>query len=471
LLAKQLLTFLQKPELISRPLVVAYSGGVDSQVLLHLLVKLKTSNQISNEISVVHVHHGLSDNADHWLSFCQQQCLQMAVDFIPVQIDLYRQARQSLEDIARKARYQQLAKHSKANALILTGHHSDDQAETLLLALKRGSGVQGMAAMGALKVFDGGRIIGRPLLNISRAQIELYAQQHQLAWINDESNADTRFDRNFIRHQVMPVLTERWPQITKTMFRTAQLCSQSQELLDELAYEDFQTIGGQLPNEHSGLEIGKLQQLILDKSLNRGLNLLRYVLNACLDLPPSKAQLTLIVDNFFQAAQDKNPKIKLGKHWLRRYDGKLFLTPDYQEIQNIELLVDLGKSTTYQLPDKLGALAFSIKKFDGELDSLPLEPQSLIIPPTKAQQVSITFNHNNPMVKPQGRAHSRSLKKIYQEMKIPTWQRKRIPLLYYNQQLVAALGVFIEQGFIPHAGQDVLTITWQNNNNLALNGA
>ncbi|NVJ58135.1 MAG: tRNA lysidine(34) synthetase TilS, partial [Vibrionaceae bacterium] len=199
-------------------IVLAFSGGVDSRVLLDLLTQYHKEKQV--DCLAVYVHHGLSSNADDWLARCQMWATQSGIDFIAEHVQLNANG-ESLEACAREARYQALRQHLNANDLLLTGQHSDDQLETFLLALKRGSGPKGLSAMGEATALGEATIV-RPLLSVSRAQIEHYAQQQGLEWVEDESNQDTRFDRNFIRHQISPLLTQRWPHFAQSVNRSAQ---------------------------------------------------------------------------------------------------------------------------------------------------------------------------------------------------------------------------------------------------------
>ena len=290
-------------------LIVAYSGGVDSQVLLHALAQLKQNNLISNTITVCHVNHGLSDNALVWQGFAEQECAKLSFKLVVKAVNVQAQAQQSLEALARDARYQALKSLNDAKSLVLTGHHSDDQSETFLLALKRGAGLKGLSAM-AVESQLGRHTLVRPLLNISRQEILNYAKVCQLDWVEDESNADTSFDRNFIRQTIMPLMRERWPGISKTINRSASHCSSGQELLDELAEQDLK----QAKACDTSLNISVLKAL----SPARFNNLIRYFLAQHHCLMPSTEQVNQL--NFqLQANEDKTPAVKVGQHYLRRY--------------------------------------------------------------------------------------------------------------------------------------------------------
>lgn len=232
---ESLLYDLEKKQCTQPRLVVALSGGVDSVVLLHLLAIFKKKNRCY-QIIAHNVHHGLSENADQWQQFCARFCVTLSVPFIASKVTLQKKTRTSLEALAREARYQCFQESMQKNDIILTGHHQNDQLETLLLALKRGSGSTGLQGIRVQQNFSNGFLL-RPLLIFSREQLVDYAEANELQWIEDESNQNTEFDRNFIRHKISPLLLERWPAIANSASRTAQLCQEQQRLLDEVAAE------------------------------------------------------------------------------------------------------------------------------------------------------------------------------------------------------------------------------------------
>lgn len=436
------------------PLVIAYSGGVDSQVLLHALALLNkknsTSSSISNPITVCHVNHGLSQNASAWQAFAVQACSKLNLTLSVCQVNVQAQAQQSLEALARDARYQALQSIYSNPSLIITGHHSDDQAETFLLALKRGSGLKGLSAM-ATETKQAKDLLLRPLLKITRAQIIDYANQHNLTWVEDESNTDTCFDRNFIRNDIMPLLVNRWPSIANTINRSSEHCREGQLLLSELAAEDLSLC----QYDTKSLLVGPLSQL----SQGRFNNLIRFFLAQHHCLMPSTEQLAQLRQQL-NADDDKNPAVKVGEHYLRRYKGILYLTVDFDDVSDWQADVTLCEAESFiTLPDNLGELCF----LKTALNDVQKESQSIIMSriaisriamPTMVmssedKKITIRFNHNNPTCLPDYRNHSRSLKKVLQELNIPSWQRKRIPFLYYDDVLVAAIGYFVCQEFLP----------------------
>lgn len=423
------------------PLVIAYSGGVDSQVLLHALAKLSQQNFINHTITVCHVNHGLSTNAQAWQQFAQQQCQQLNLPLTICPVNVKAQKQQSLEALARDARYQALQAINKDISLIITGHHSDDQSETFLLALKRGAGLKGLSSMRSETAL-GKHLLVRPLLTISRQMIVDYANEHALDWVEDESNSDTRFDRNFIRQQIMPLLTERWPSINRTINRSAAHCLEGQELLDELAELDLANVK---------LTEISLQVTLLEKlSIARFNNVIRFFLTKHNCLMPSTEQLAQLRQQLL-AGDDKNPTVKVGDHYLRRFKNTLALTTVFADISAWQQVIDVSEKelkvgVSVELPDNLGLLVLSADE-NILISTESANGQRISLPQAK-QQVSIRFYHDNPKCLPDYRQHSRSLKKVLQELNIAPWQRKRIAFLYYDDVLVAAIGHFVCKSYL-----------------------
>lgn len=414
------------------PLVIAYSGGVDSQVLLHTLAKLSKKKLINNPISVCHVNHGLSDNAQAWQEFSRQQCQQLNLPLVICSVNVKAQKQQSLEALARDARYQSLQQVNTDQSIIITGHHSDDQSETFLLALKRGAGLKGLSAMSS-EAHLGKHFLLRPLLTISRENIESYAKKNQLTWVEDESNNDTRFDRNFIRKQIMPLLRDRWPSINNTINRSAAHCLEGQALLDELAEQDLAKV--------SLTEKSLQVSLLITLSKARFSNVIRYFLSQHNCLMPSTEQLAQVWQQLLVNI-DKNPEVKVGDHFLRRFKDSLQLTTIFLDVSGWQQVIDLSaEATNIVLPDNLGQLFISLSN-SKESTSQRVKAAEV------GQVVSIRFCHNNPTCLPDYRQHSRPVKKVLQELGIAPWQRKRTAFLYYDDHLVAAIGHFVCQPYI-----------------------
>jgi tRNA(Ile)-lysidine synthase len=466
MILKTLNTFLKNYP--KAPLVIAYSGGVDSQVLLHAVAQLKRQNILKQNVIAIHVNHGLSPFAKQWQNFALHQCEQLNIQFKTVNVKVLEKPRTSLEAQARDKRYQALEELSPKNAVILTGHHQDDQVETFFLSLKRGSGLKGLSAMGIESEFGckNQRLL-RPLLNVSREGIVHYAQEHQLKWIEDESNTDTRFDRNFLRKEILPKLKARWSNFNQTVTRSAQHCQEAQQILDEVAEQDLE----HCLVEKSVLAIPALMAL----SLARFNQTVRFFIHQHKSLMPTQQQLEQLYEQLSEAGKDKTPEVKLGDVWLRRFQDKLYLTSEYQAVKEWQYEIDLDKNNqTIELPDRLGKLILYLDqekiidshevpdnsaryKLDSDIDEKSITSLSL---PNNIQSIKLAFSHENPKCLPDYRRQSRSLKKVLQELSIPPWQRKRLPLLFINNELVAVIGYFVCQPFIADKHQNKIIVHW-----------
>ncbi|ENY73099.1 tRNA(Ile)-lysidine synthetase [Aeromonas diversa CDC 2478-85] len=417
------------------PLRLALSGGLDSALLLTLLA---AEPEWRRRLVAVHVHHGLSPHADGWVAFCQARCDALGVPLVTERVRLVPGNGESLEAQAREARYEVLKTHLPAGGVLLTAHHGDDQLETLLLALKRGSGVRGLGAMRAGQPFGNGAHL-RPWLPFSRQQLVAAAQRAGIAWVDDESNGDDRFDRNFLRLHLIPLLRERWPAILQTAGRSAELCAESSVLLDEVAAEDLQRTLCQ-----EGVVIATLAEL----SPARRHNLLRYWLRQCGAVVPSREQLQRIWHEVACAREDANPAL----HWegwsCRRHAGVLhLLRRSAGEVQRISWQEALTPGQPLTLPEGLGRLL--VQASQGGPLRLPWEGESL----------SVRFDvPPGCQLHPVGRSGGRRLKKLWQEFGIPSWQRGRIPILYYGETPAAVLGLFICREFACEADTG---LAWQ----------
>ena len=397
--------------------VLAFSGGLDSTVLLHQLVCWQRQ-QPALRVRALHVHHGLSPNADSWALHCQHICQQWQIpcEVLHVQVD---GRANGIEAAAREARYQALFQQLQPGEHLLTAQHLDDQAETLLLALKRGSGPAGLAAMPPQRSVGEHRHL-RPLLDVSRQQLENYAADHQLRWIEDESNADSRYDRNFLRQQVLPLLQARWPHFSAASARSAALCGEQEQLLDELLAEQL----AQLSDAQGALHFPPLMNM----SEARRHALLRRWIAQQGGAMPSREALKRITDEVINSREDAKPCLRFGAFELRRYRQQLYwLTPQPSLSQHSLTWQD--RKQPLDLPAGLGSL--QANAWIAELRQ-----------PGADEAITVRFQAQG-YYHLQGRAGGREMKKLWQELGIAPWLRERIPLIYFNQTLISAPGLFI----------------------------
>ena len=397
----------------TKRLWVAYSGGLDSHVLLHLLA------QSDLNLRAIHINHGLNSDADYWAEHCQNVCkaLDVPCDVIKVTVDVA--ARESLEAKARTVRYQAIIDAIAPDDVVLTAQHADDQAETLLLQLLRGSGVAGLAAMPEMSRLDKGWLV-RPLLAYTRVELYDYAQAANLKWIEDSSNADTRFDRNFLRHEVIPRLQQRWASLSHIISRAASHQAEANELIQDLAELDLQQCQGHTSDQ---LCLDNLSEL----SSARQSNVLRFWIKKLALPSPTTKQLQQILSNLMTAKADGQPLVSWQGAEIRRYRQHLFAMPPLpSSTQNIKWL----------FPTPLPRLPLgNLKVTQGKGLALP-----------NGTELEIRFRQGGEVIRLN--KHQRVVKKLLQAAGLPPWQRQFIPLIYLDNILIAIPDIGVADGFI-----------------------
>jgi tRNA(Ile)-lysidine synthase len=394
---------------------IAYSGGLDSQVLLSLCHQLRAETK--NHFRVLHINHGISANATSWADHCRKTCASYGMDYIERSIQLDLQAGDSLEAVARAKRYAVFAEYLKEGDMLLTAHHQDDQAETVLLQLLRGSGMKGLAAMPAIKSFACG-YHARPLLTFSRADIFAYATEKNLRWVDDESNDDTRLTRNFIRHEILSRLTSRWPSASAAISRSAAHCAESQTLLEHFS-QNLQCAGSR---EHT-LSVAKLLAL---NPLQQKLVLRSWIQQLNFPLPDTRKMNTILRD-VLPAACDRQPKVEWGGVMLRRYRDDLYLLPVRAEI-------DTQAEYAWNLQTELELPQWGVLKVCGSgLRS-------------DIKNVTVRFRQGGEVLELPGRGRH-TLKNLFQEWGVPPWERACLPLIYAKEKLIAIPGYFLHADY------------------------
>ncbi len=406
-------------------IAVAYSGGLDSTVLLHTIVQLYEDTPII----AIHVNHNLSPNAAAWQAHCVASCKALGVELHVQSVHLTANGK-GLEAEARELRYAAIADCIASNALVLTGQHQQDQIETFLLQLKRGAGPKGLSAMPQSLAFAKDSLLLRPLLNCSQADLQRYADIHQLSWIEDESNLDTHFERNFLRQKVLPQITQRWPGFDKAASRSISLIAEQQQLVDELAAQDLAgvKVGVEGEVESNSLNIVRIGRL----STIRQRNLLRYWLAKQNVSLPSREVLNTLINEVILAKADANPKVQWAGVQLRRFRDEIFLLAN--AIEHSGEAVELQLDQTVVFEHGIGSLTLSTLNIGGG-GQLRL--------PHADEKITVRFDVTGVSCKPQGSAHTRKLRHLFKQYKVPPWQRSRTPLIYYGEQLVAVAGLFV----------------------------
>jgi tRNA(Ile)-lysidine synthase len=404
-----------------KSITVALSGGIDSVVLLHLLHQLQKRQNFTLKAS--HVHHGLSKNADKWVKFCEKLCAKLSVPLDVHHIKLPQKKLLGTEGEARQLRYEKLLQSQ--TDLVVLAHHEDDQAETFLLQLMRGAGVKGLSSMAH---FDDSRRLWRPLLNASRIDIESYAKKHKLKWIEDESNQNIDFDRNFIRSKVLPILKNRFNHIIKVISRSASHLAEAQHLLDDLAKLDLKSYLKSDKYKH------KLNVKTLDKLSNaRAKNVLRFWLEINDQLMLSKDLLDELLRQVLTAKKDADLKIQISKDYeIRRYQDEIYIVPKNNNIQKNYVIIWAGESEII-LPN---GHKLTFKKVKGRGINLKFLDH---------QKLKIRNRQGGEIFKPDSKRPTKKIKQLLQESDLPPWERDALPLVFIEDELA----------FVPNFGVDI----------------
>lgn len=438
--------------------LIAFSGGVDSHVLLHLCAQLKNlPSGCSQSFSAVYVDHGLSPNAKKWGQHCQHICYELDMPLTIVEVNARAENGQSPEAAARTARYQAFSQILRKGEYLLTAQHLDDQAETLLLQLLRGSGTRGLSAMPSIKPFAQGWLC-RPMLDDKKQAIIAYARQHQLQWVEDESNQEQQFDRNFLRHTILPELEQRWPAAQRNLAKSAQVLGESQYLLDQMAEADLRKV---LEDEHKSQDYTKIAlqetRALLETEnkqaqfkRSRLHNLLRYWIHIN-HLPlPSRKILEQIVQNVIFSRADASPLVCWKRdHFqceLRKYRDSLYLI-------NISHQIQLDRDT---LDREYPLLIDQILKIPGIGN---IEVQS--VPESQPQDLMVRFRQGGEHFRKYHQAPSKLLKHWFQDQAVPPWERDKIPLIYLADELVQVGNTIVNHSLLTKDKNNSVIICWK----------
>ena len=391
---------------------VAYSGGVDSHVLLHVLSCLRS--QYPFQLHAIHVNHQLHGNSMQWASHCEQVCRALEVPIMIKNIEVITAFGESVEAIARAMRYKIFSETLPTDAALLTAHHQDDQAETVLLQLLRGAGVAGLSAMPERKPFAKRGLL-RPLLICSRDEIVQYAETQSLEWIEDSSNTDININRNYLRHEILPLLQKRFPGMKTTLSRSAKHCASACHLLNEIAEQDYQKMSVRC-HDALTLPINALTEI----SLTRRINVIRYWLMQNNVRMPNEKKLNAILKNVIPAREDANPSVSWDQVEVRRYQHHLYIV--HKDNFDPKIIIPWDGKNDCQLPTGEIISKHCLKKILGLLGE---------------EKLSIRYRQGGEQLKTT--THHHALKKWFQENRIPPWQRDRIPLLFVDDELVFVL--------------------------------
>lgn len=408
---------------------------MDSVVLLHLLQSIAPRFQW--RLSALHVHHGISPNADAWAESCAKLCHQYA---IPLQVErvniAFLRDEHGVEAAARKLRHKAFMNH--VCDFVALAHHADDQAETLLLQLLRGAGVKGAAAMPLLKPANHQmHTTVRPLLDVSREQLYAYADENNLSWVEDESNADVRYLRNFLRHQILPNLESCFPRYRETLARSAHHFAEASQLIEELAQLDaLQACDGET------LSVDSLRAL----SHARAKNLLRYFLHVKGAVMPQSVQIEDMLRQLYEAREDAAVCVAFGDWEVRRYQGRVYVITALGDFDPTAIVTWSGEA---ELPWPALAGRMLFREASGE---------GVTLNRLNGEKIALRLRSGGESMCLHRNGSNRSLKNILQEKHVPPWQRERLPLLYRGDELVAIIGVAIREEYQAQENEKSLLI-------------
>jgi len=405
---------------------IAYSGGLDSHVLLVVVNKLAASLKNPPAVHALHINHQLSPLAGDWVLHCRRECKALN---IPLKVVNVRVVPEQVgpEAAARRARYRIFEQLLDEGDCLLQGHHLQDQSETILFRLFRGHGVAGLAGIPAQRQLGRGKLL-RPMLTIKRLQLQRFANDQRLNWIEDESNFDQSFDRNYIRQTVLPVISGRWPKAIERIAVSARWQSEASQLMEDLARIDLDF----LLDEDGSLNAGKFLQL----SSMRRKNVLLYWLRSN-QLTLSEGTTKTLLETIEKINERAVTIVLADDKVLSIHPSTLRLIDQKQLQQARRYLIWDGRG---ELITPLGGLA--LQKAYSERQG-----QKLLRIPSAQEVVSIRYRKGGESFRPLGRQGSCSLKKWFQENQIPVWQRYFIPLIYYDESLVAVADLALDERF------------------------
>ena len=431
-----------------RSIAIAYSGGLDSSVLLHLAHRYAVIHGIT--LYAFHIHHGLSPNANHWAVHCERECERLGIAFATRHITITDRKKCGVEEAARLGRYAALdalcAEHGVR--LLLTAHHQDDQAETVLLHLLRGAGVGGLAGMRMVsaghELLDRADLfIGRPLLDIPRGELNDWASCAGIAHIEDESNADMKYTRNALRQRAMPQLAAIFPGFQSRLERTARHAQAAQRLLDGLAMQDISACN----TADGGLNISSIRHLDTDRIDN----LLRYWFGLHGMRLPSAAWLEEVRTQLFTARQDAQICIRHASHDVRRHRDRIFITPKKPEhVQGgLPAKMQWNGESSIRCAEYAGTLFFDAVENGIDADWL------------RGRDLTIRYRNGGEQLKLAPNRPARRLKHHYQDFDIPAWEREGLPLVFAGDDLLYATGIGMDCRHLIDGPGSRIRLRWQ----------
>ncbi|HBE92819.1 MAG TPA: tRNA lysidine(34) synthetase TilS [Gammaproteobacteria bacterium] len=417
-------------------LCVAFSGGMDSHVLLHALKQLAVDFPF--RLRAVHVEHGLHEESLKWADHCASVCGELDVPFTTRHVDVDYKRGDSLEAIARQARYAVLRDEMSQGEFCLTAQHADDQAETVLLQLLRGAGMHGLAGMPAVTEFGRGSL-ARPFLNVTREALAVYAHEHEFTWVEDPSNRDSRFDRNYLRNEVMPLLGKRWPGVATALSRSARHAATAADMLEVQGESDL-TACQMHTSSGDALTIAYLNASLLRRlPTQRQANALRCWIRQHDMKLPSHARLHAAMTDLLVRNKSGQGMAKLPGVSLRLDGDALFLCAAIDHVTQ-SALVEYAWDP---------ACLLEIPERDLLLKSTPAMGQGCAIKQLTGRQLTVRWRSGGEQCRMAGDFGRKPLRKVFQDLGIPQWRRDEAPLIYIGDELVAVSHYWQNPHFSP----------------------
>ena len=450
-------------------LCVALSGGVDSVVLL---AALAARSRKRTRLRAVHVHHGLHANADRWSEHCAALAARVKVPLTVLRVKVARARGASVEAAAREARYEALATALEPGEALLTAHHEDDQLETVFLQLMRGAGIAGLAAMPEVTPFARGTL-ARPLLTRARADLETWAQANDLTWVDDDTNANEQFDRNYLRRQILPLIRARWPSAARSVSRSARHAAEAQRLLDALALADVERAAN-----GPALSVQHLRSLAPDRRRNA----VRFWIARAGHIVPDTKRLEEITTTLLAARPDANPAVEWNATQIRRHADHLSLRrltrptvgraeeeslSKARGVRGVNRATDAedgatrassaapgtaGKSATSAPNEEISwnwRTSARIQLSDSQ-GTLEIEPDSHGPIDVAALPDTLLIRHRKggEHLRPTRTGRSKTLKSLLQESRVPLDDRAHLPLLFNDETLIAIADRWLDHSIL-----------------------
>lgn len=421
---------------------IAYSGGMDSSVLLHLFYSNKC--KINQDIEVLYVNHGLQEEANDWGEFCKNQCQQYDLPFIQIEVDKDCPKGMSVEEWAREERYSLIENVMSENDVLFTAHHQDDQVETFFLQALRGSGPRGLASMPLIKKWANA-FHARPLLNYSRDKLKCYAEENELSWCVDKSNSDCRYDRNYFRHEVIPVIEARWPAYRETISRLIKHQREYKTLLDDIACSDIKLAKHK---DTASLDLDVIKELSSERQKNL---IFLWLKELNLDSPGSR-NIEQIISDIIYSTVEKAPCVNWTNVEVRRYKNLLYAS-------KIIARHDINVEYRWKPEDVLNI-------FDETLVAKSEHGKGISKLKTKNADFVIRYRQGGEKIHPANLTHSKTVKQLFQERSVLPWLRDRVPLIYINGNLAVIPGFCVDKNYSADKNESSWDIRWSGHENV-----